>query len=93
MKRAEQTLIERVPKPGLRCDASVEPIEHRFAVGAFGGCGKPEQELRFQARQETFIARGRRMVKLVDDDDVEGVGFDIVDAAGERLHRGKDVMA
>ena len=79
VKRAEQALVERIPQSRLECGATVEPLEHRLAVRTLGRGGEPEQELRSQALEQPAIARGGRMVKLVDDDHIEAVGLDVVD--------------
>ena len=81
VERAEQALVERIPQSRFERDATVEPFEHRLSVRPFGRGGEPEQELRSQAPEQPVIARGRRMVKLVDDDHVEAVGRDDVDTA------------
>ena len=79
VKRAEQALVERIPQSRFERDATAEPFEHRLAVRTLGRGGEPEQELRSQALEQPVIARGRRMVKLVDDDHIEAVGLDVVD--------------
>ena len=78
MKRAQQALVERIPEPRLERNATVEPFEHRLAVRTLRRGGESEQELRSQALEQPVIARGRRMVKLVDDDHIEAVGLDVV---------------
>ena len=77
---AEQALVEGIPQSRFECDATVEPLEHRPAVRPLGRRGEPEQKLRSQAFEKPVVARRRRMVKLVDDDDIEAVGIDVVDA-------------
>ena len=79
VERAEQALVERIPQSRFERDATVEPFEYRLAVRTLGRSGEPEQDLRCQALEKPVIARGRRMVKLVDDDYVKAVGLDVVD--------------
>ena len=80
VKRAEQALVERIPQSRFERGATVEPFEHRLAVCTLGCGGEPEQELRCQAFEKSVIARGGRMVKLIDDDHIKTVGLDVVDA-------------
>ena len=49
VKRAEQSLVKGIPKPGLRGDAAVEPFQHRLAIGALGRSCEPEKSFRLQA--------------------------------------------
>ena len=92
MKRAEQSLVQGIPKPGFRGDAAVEPLQHRLAVGALRRGRESEEDFRFQTRQQSLVARGCRMMKLVHDDHVEIFRIDLVYAIGKGLHRGKDVV-
>ena len=93
VERAEESVVEGIPEPRLVRDAVVEPYEHRLAVRTLGRGREPEEELRGEAREEALVARRCRMVELVHNDDVEGVGSDVLDAGGERLHRGEDMAA
>ena len=78
LERAEQPPLERVPQPQLHRDAAVEPVEDALAVGALRRRGQAEQDLRLQVIQQPSIGRRGGVVELVDDDDVEGVGPNVV---------------
>ena len=91
MEGAEQVGGDGVPDPQLSGSAPVEEGADVGAVGALRGCGEPEEFAGLEVVEKPPIGRRLGVVELVDDDDVERVGGDLGDAAGERLDAGEDV--
>ena len=79
LERTEQAPLERVPQPQLHRNSTVEPLKDALAVGALRCCGEAKQNLGFQMIQQASIGRRGGVVELVDDDDVEGVGLNVVE--------------
>jgi hypothetical protein len=74
LERDEQAEIERVPQAELGGDPAVEPAEDRPAVGALGRRGEPEEHVRPEVLEQPAVGRRLRVVELVHDHDVVGVG-------------------
>ena len=93
VERTQQSLVESIPQPGFPGDASVEPLEHRPAIGALRRSGQPEENLRLESLQKAFVARSGCVMKLIHDDHIESFGIDIIYSICQGLDRGKDVTA
>ena len=84
MERHEQVGVERVPQPQL---VAIRPSKNCLdvdAVAAFRRRGQPEQLLRLQVVEQPAVGGRHGVVELVDDDDVEVVGLDALDAVRAR---------
>jgi hypothetical protein len=92
VERAEQVGVEGVPESELGSGPAAEEGPDVDAVAALGGGGEPEQLAGLEAVQQPAVGRGLGVVELVDDDDVEGGGVEVVHAVcRERLHAGEHV--
>ena len=86
----EQALVESGPETQLGGNTAVEPVEDVEPVGALGGGGEAEQELRAEVIEPAGVAGGGGVVELVHDHHLEAIGGDLGQAAlGEGLHRGE----
>ena len=86
-------LVDRVPQPQLGGDAIVEPVQDRQPVAAFGRGREPEQLDGLEVVEHPLVGRRGGVVELVDDDDVEVIGWQRVEAAGvEALDRCEHVL-
>lgn len=86
-------LVDGVPQPQLRGDAAVEPLEDRESVAALRGGGQAEQLLRRDVVEQLAVRPRGCMVELVDDDDVEVVRSQRLQAVRvQALDRGEDVL-
>ena len=70
-KGGEVLLVDGLPKPKLRRDAIVEPVQDRQAVASFRCGGQAEQFDGLQVIENSVVRGCGRVVKLVDDDDIE----------------------
>jgi hypothetical protein len=67
----------------------VEHVAERLAVGAKRGCGDAEDTNAAEVVEDSAIARGKRVVRLVDDDQPELLGVELLESlASKGLHRG-----
>ena len=92
LERHEEALIDGLPEPQLDGDAMVEPLGDVLAVETLGRRGEAEQLLRREVVEQPVVGRRRRVVELVDDDDVEGVRRDLLQPiCVQRLDHREDV--
>ena len=92
-ERSKVLLVDRVPEPKLRCDPTVEVTEDVEPVGAFRCRRQAEQLARLQMFEDPRITRRGGVVELVDDDHVEVVSLQRLEAGGvEALHRREHVI-
>ena len=73
-KRHERPLRDPVADRGLGREDVVEERGHVHAVGALGRGREAERERAFEAGQHAAVARGLRVVHLVDHAVVKGLG-------------------
>jgi hypothetical protein len=73
LEGTEQVAFEGVPEADLDADVAVEVVKDVFVVGPLRRRREPEQNLRAQMTKELFVSTRSRAMKLVDDDDIEGV--------------------
>jgi len=86
-------LVDRVPEPELRRDPAVEPVEDVERVGALRRRRQTQELARAEALEQARVRLRRRVVELVDDDDVEVVRLEPADAGGrEALDRREHVL-
>ena len=89
----EELLVDRIPQPKLRSDASIEEAENVESIGALGSRREPEQLARIEVLEDPFVTRRRRMVELVDDNDVEVLWIEAAEAGSvEALDRREDML-
>ena len=74
LERNEEALVDRLPKPQLDRDAMVEPLGDVPTVKPLRRRRQAEQLARPKMVEEPVVAVGRRVMELVDDDDIERVG-------------------
>ena len=84
-ERREVFLVDRVPQPQLGGDPAVEVAQHVEPVRALGRRGQAEQLERLQVLEQRLVRGRRRVVELVDDDDVEVRRVDVPDVGALRL--------
>ena len=73
-------LIDGIPEPKFGRDSVVEPLKHGQAITALGGRRQSQQLYRRNAVEERSVRRCRGMMELIDDDDVEVAGVDVLRA-------------
>ena len=92
VERAQQVGAQRLPQSKLGRRATVEERAYVDPVGALGRCRESDELARCEMVDQPPVGRRLSMVELVDDHDVVGVGWDVVDAVGgQRLDAGEDV--
>lgn len=92
-KRGQVLLVDRIPQAEFCRDAVVEPVEDRQPVAAFRGRRQSEQFDRIKMVEHSLVRGGRCVMKLVNDDDVEVIGSEILETAGvQALDRPEDVI-
>ena len=92
-KRREAMLVNRIPEPQLRRDPIAEPAEHRQAVAPLRRGGEAEELPRRHMLEQPPVGRRRRMMKLIDDDNVEVVAREMGEPRRvEALDRGKNML-
>ena len=92
-ERAQPLLVDGIPEPKFGGDAVVEPMQDRQIIAAFGSRCQPQEFAGLDVVEQPPIRRGRGMVELIDDDDVEVIGREVLQVAGvQALHRGEDVL-
>ena len=79
VKRAEQSLIERLPEPHLGGDAIVEPVHDLLAVRSLGRRSQADEHPRLQVLEQPRVCVCLGVVELVDDDDIELRRIELVD--------------
>ena len=94
LKRNQEPLVDRLPQPQLDRDATVEELGHVLRIHPLRRRRQAEQLLGIKAVEQPPIARRGRVVKLVDDHDVEVLRAKPVDVLlGDRLDHREHVPA
>ena len=92
-KRREAMLVDRIPEAELRRDPITEPAQHRQTVAPLGRGGEAEELPRRHMLEQPPVGRRCRVVKLVDDDDVEVVAREMGKPGRvQALDRGEDML-
>jgi hypothetical protein len=78
VKGAEELAVQRLPESDLCRDSPVEPLEYASAVGSFGGRCEAEQFRWGETAKQFFVRARSRMMKFVDDHDLEMIGSNLV---------------
>ena len=90
----QEALVDRLPKAQLHRGPAAEPVGDVASVEALRRRGQAEQLARLQPLEQPLVAGRGRVMELVDDEDVEGVGVESLDSLGrERLDHREDVLA
>lgn len=88
LERDEEALIDRLPQAQLDSDPVVEPPGDIATIKPFRCCREAKQFSWLQAAQQTVVAVGSRMMKLVHYNHIERIRRDLVDPPAKRLdHR------
>jgi hypothetical protein len=90
LKRREIAVVDRLPQAEFDGCPMTEPAGDVLAIHAFGCCRQTEQFDGLEVLEQRAVARRSSVVNLIDHDDVEGVGAELLDRfVRQRLHIAK----
>jgi hypothetical protein len=91
VERDQQVSVQSVPEPKLTgCPAIEELLGDVDAVPTFRSRCQPEKLLGFQMVEQPAVRGRHGMVELIDDDDVEEVRLQLLDAEGRQRLDGRE---